>query len=154
SGPSRDPSRTSLLQARLDPRMVEPQELRAWRCRDRALLHIGRDIALDCPEFRIRERQLPKSGPMLAWGVSGDCAVRAVQDAVEAKLAKAGRDQLAFLLPLADPSYSRKVKEDVRHSPVVLRKRVCEHAESLVDGRVIVAAGARKMRDLYRNARR
>src|SRR5207244_1761801 len=105
------------------------------------------------PEFRIRERQLPKSSPMLARSVPWHCAVRAVQDAVETKLANAGCDQLALLLPAADAGNPGNVKVNVRHSPVVLRDRIYEDAERLVDRRVIVASRAGKMRDLNRNAR-
>jgi hypothetical protein len=74
--------------------------------------------------------------------------------AAETKLANAGRDQLAPLLPLADSGDSRNVKVNVRHSLVVLRDRIYEHAERLIDRWVIAAAGAGKMRDLNRNARR
>src|SRR2546427_12923362 len=70
-------------------------------CQYHTLLHIRGDIPFDGPEFRIREGQLPKSSPMLARGVPRHCAVRAVQDAAETKLANAGRDQLALLLPAA-----------------------------------------------------
>ena len=73
---------------------------------------------------------------MLARGVPGDGAIRAVQDAAQTELANAGSDQLALLSPPANPGYSGDVKEDVCHSPVVLCNRIYKHAERLVDGRI------------------
>src|SRR5262249_8015517 len=107
-----------------------------------------------CPEFRIGERELPKAYPILAGCSQRWRRIRAVQDAAQTKLANAGRNQLTLFVPLADTGDAGNIKVNALHSPVVLRDRIYEHEERLVDGWVIVAAGSGKMRDLHRNARR
>ena len=114
---------------------------------------MGSDILFDCPKFCIGERQLPKLCPRIARGGPRGWAVRAVQDAVETKLANTRCDQLTLLLPLVNPGDPRYIKVNVRHSLVVLCDRIDEDAERLVDLWVIVDAGAGKMGDLHWDAR-
>src|SRR5262245_47707449 len=90
---------------------------------------------------------------MFARRVSRDSAVRTEQHAAEANLTNASRDQLTLLLPIADPGDSGNVKENVCHPLVVFGDGVYKDTERLVDGWVIVTAGAREMGDLHRNVR-
>lgn len=124
---------------------------RARPSRFRLLLHLGRDIAFNCLELRIRQWQLPQSNPMLSGLFPRIAPLEPYRTRLRPswRMGRVINSRLSRHWPMpVTPEVSKKTWAI---SPIVLRNRIYEYAERLIDCRIVIAAGASTMSNLHGN---